>query len=155
MCIQFILAQPKHCDLLFQWINDKEVRNNSFHTDPIDYKEHVKWFQDKMTSPQCLLYICCAKEEPIGQIRIDIKEDTGWISYSVAKDFRGKGYGTNILRNLVNIFHLREKGIQKLVGRVKGENIASQRAFEKAGYHSFKTEAYIEYYRLLSEEKTD
>ena len=34
-------------DLLFSWANDKEVRKNSFSSEPICYEEHLAWFRKK------------------------------------------------------------------------------------------------------------
>lgn len=147
MCIQFILAQQKDCDLLFQWTNDLEVRNNSFCTEPIGYEAHAEWFQNKLYSDQCLLYVCYYRQEPIGQIRIDIIDDIGFINYSVAKAYRGKGYGTMMLKGIFDAVQQKNPNINKLLGRVKHGNISSQRAFEKATYAFRKAEDYIEYYK--------
>ncbi|MBB6215732.1 spore coat polysaccharide biosynthesis protein SpsF [Anaerosolibacter carboniphilus] len=149
MCIQFVLAQSKHCDLLFKWTNDIEVRNNSFRTDFVEYEEHKKWFYGKLNSGQCLLYICYHGEEAIGQVRIDLEEHIGVINYSVAKEYRGKGYGTNILKEVIEIIRSEKTNIKKLIGRVKHSNISSQKAFEKAAYDFVKAEEYIEYYKLI------
>lgn len=149
MCIRFVLAKQEHCDLLFQWINDAAVRNNSFHTGPIAYEEHVDWFRRKLYSDQCLLYICYHGEEAVGQIRIDIDGDIGFINYSVSKIRRGKGYGTMMLMDIVDVIQLEKRNIHKLIGRVKYSNISSQRAFEKATYDFTASEAYIEYYKVL------
>ena len=34
-------------DIIYKWINDDEVRNNSFNSDYIEYETHVKWFNEK------------------------------------------------------------------------------------------------------------
>ncbi|AOT69332.1 GNAT family N-acetyltransferase [Geosporobacter ferrireducens] len=149
MCIQFILAQQKDCDLLFQWTNDIDVRNNSFCSEPIAYESHVEWFHSKTCSDQCLLYVCYHGEEPIGQIRIDILDGIGFINYSVAKAYRGKGYGTMMLKGIFDVIQQNKTSMRKLLGRVKHENIPSQRAFEKAAYAFRKEEGYIEYYKEL------
>ncbi|MEW9123292.1 MAG: GNAT family N-acetyltransferase [Thermotaleaceae bacterium] len=149
MAIQFLLAQPEQCNLLFRWANDREVRQNSFHGESIDYEEHVHWFERILCSEESLLYVCYHGEEAIGQVRIDLEGEMDWISYSIAREHRGKGYGTSILKNLIHILPSQKKGIQKLAGRVKHSNIPSQRAFEKAAYDFIETEEYIEYYKML------
>ena len=38
------LVDDKDMKLLFDWRNDEVVRKNSFSTEPIDWEEHVSWF---------------------------------------------------------------------------------------------------------------
>lgn len=44
-------------DILFEWVNDDVCRFNSFHSNKIDYKEHSKWFDEKIKSDMCDIYI--------------------------------------------------------------------------------------------------
>ena len=55
------------------------------------------------------------------------------ISINVAPDFRNKGLGTDILRT-INPW-VKEQGFDEIIAEIKAENIASQKAFTKAGYH--------------------
>lgn len=133
--------------LLFKWVNDPVVRANSFNNERIAYEEHSKWFKEKINANNCYIYICQINAKPIGQVRIDITEkDIGIINYSIDKEHRGKGYGTEVLRKIKE--KLREDNVQinKLVGRVKYENISSRRAFVKAGYKYIERDDYVEYY---------
>ncbi len=118
-------------DLLYRWVNDPGCRKNSFHRNLISYKEHCDWFADKLSSDICDMYLYCEQGKPIGQIRIDWEEETGYISYSVISECRGQGHGSNML-------YLAEQEIQGkekvLIGCVKKDNIASQVAFKKNGY---------------------
>lgn len=118
-------------DMLFGWINDSDCRKNSLNTEPISYESHCLWFEKKLRDENCDLFICMWKEEAVGQIRLDYQDDMGVISYSVAKDYRGRGLGGTILRLAEQKIRGKAAG---LTGIVKRDNLASQKAFEKNGY---------------------
>ncbi|WP_427338100.1 GNAT family N-acetyltransferase [Caloranaerobacter sp. DY30410] len=147
MNIKLVPVKEEHCDLLFKWVNDETVRKNSFNTNEIDYEQHKKWFENKIKSSNTFIYICYIdKKIPIGQIRVDMEDGIGFIDYSIDKKYRGQGYGTKLLKEIVNKFKNEVRNIRRLVGKVKIENIPSQKAFAKAGYRHEKKNDYIEYY---------
>lgn len=149
MGIKFKLIDEQDCDMLFTWANDKAVRENSFNSEEINYENHREWFLNKLKSEYVKIFIALENDRAIGQIRIDIKEDVGTIGYSVAKEFRGKGYGTKILIELSFFINKLDLKANTLLGRVKYSNLASQRAFEKAGYSRENLEEYIEYTKKI------
>ncbi|MBU5436664.1 GNAT family N-acetyltransferase [Tissierella sp. MSJ-40] len=118
------------CDLIFQWSNDKDVRLNSFNSNPIKYEDHIKWFKDKMKSNDSIMYIFKVCDGKVGLIRLDkLENNTYIINYSIAREHREKGYATILLRLV------KEKYKDSfLIGKVKKENIASIKAFIKAEY---------------------
>lgn len=119
-------VEENDIELIFNWSNEKEVRKNSFHTEPIKWEEHVNWFKKVINDTNVCFFILENNEKPIGQIRIKFDdENKGIISFSISKEFRGLGFGKEILK-------LTEAEISKkckLIGFVKIDNIASQRAF--------------------------
>ena len=123
----------KYQDLLYRWCNDTECRKNSLHTHVITYDEHCKWFEEKLNAPNCYMYICQSDDMPVGQIRVQIENRNGEISYSIAKEHRGKGIGKKMLMLLEQQPEI-IKRIDQLSAIVKAENIASVRCFEKRGY---------------------
>jgi UDP-4-amino-4,6-dideoxy-N-acetyl-beta-L-altrosamine N-acetyltransferase len=146
MCFKLRDATIDDCILLFNWVNDEQVRSNSFNSDKISLKEHKKWFYKNINSKTTKIFIACLKNKPIGQIRIDIKDRKGVIGFSVDSKLRGKGYGTRILEEV--ILHIKVSGfkIDTLIGKVKKDNISSQKAFQKAGYKEIFKEKYIMYF---------
>ena len=78
----------------------------------------------------CILEV---ENKPVGQIRLSPEESGLSISYSVALDQRGKGYGAKLLWLMENQVAL-SKGEHILIGEVKKDNIGSQKAFERLGY---------------------
>lgn len=118
--------------ILFEWANDPIVRKNAFSNEAIQWSDHVNWFLDKLNDPNCLFFIFYLKSTPIGQIRIDFKDNEGIIDYSVASNHRGKGLGTALLKIISSIYppHLS----LPLKGIVKTSNVGSIKAFQFANF---------------------
>ena len=91
-------AMQQDVDILFMWANDTDVRKNSFKSDTISYEDHVKWFKRIMEEDRVLQFIMMDDETPVGQIRLNLKDEEAEIGYSIASEFRGKGYGHRILQ---------------------------------------------------------
>ena len=121
-------------DLLFQWVNDEEVRKNSFSSQRISYEEHCKWFTNMMKNERCKQWILQEDKQPVGQIRVMIKDDAAEIGYSVCAERRGEGFGKLMLELARRRVQTDLPNVKKLIARVKPENIASLKAFEDSGY---------------------
>lgn len=124
------------CKLLYKWVNEPLARKNAFNSVRISYSEHSKWFQCRLEDVDSVIYICSNPEtnQFVGQIRVDFETGIGTIDYSVDSSCRGLGYGTTMLVQLP--VKLKNDGFKfdKLIGRVKHFNIASEKAFANAGY---------------------
>lgn len=142
-------ATGKDIDLLYYWVNDESVRKSAFNSRMIDYDEHKTWFEKKLIDVNNYIFILELDDIPIGQIRVDIKEYTGIIDYSIDENFRGRGYGAILLTKLEE--KIKQKGIKldKLIGEVKNENIISQKAFIKLGYVLGKSSGFVELVKAL------
>lgn len=134
MALYLRRANSEDCDLLFKWANDSLVRENSFSTDKISYAEHVQWFNKLMQRDDCVQYILMDDCIPVGQARITICDDAAEVGYSICSEKRNSGYGSKLLKLVVEAVHKELPEVTKIVGKVKPENIASQKAFLNAGY---------------------
>lgn len=128
------LADQDDMDLLYEWANDDLVRNNSFNTSKIPYADHVEWFQRMMASCNVEQYIFMDDNNPVGQVRITLYEDTAEIGYSIAADSRGHGYGKQMISELYKNVSENHPEIKKLIAKVKEDNKASKKIFEDEGY---------------------
>ena len=144
--MDLIKAEKKDCMLLFEWTNDPMVRSSSFNQAPILLEDHQKWFENKLQSTTSIIYIANFKNNPIGQIRLDIQpeERIAKISYSIDRNQRGKGFGPRILSKIIEVAQ-KIKKIDKIYGEVKKENIASQKSFEKANYKKIIKKDFLHY----------
>ena len=133
-------ARKNDMKLLFEWANDPVVRVNSFTNERISLEDHKEWFKNKMNSNNSEIYILCYNDQPAGQIRIDIENKKGIINYSISKNFRGCGLGSIII-DLINDKAKKDlPKLEKLIGKVKEENIGSIKCFEKNDYNKREKE---------------
>jgi RimJ/RimL family protein N-acetyltransferase len=127
-------AAADDAELLWQWANEPVTRANSLNSKPISWDVHQGWYAQKLRSKDCRLWIMEYKELPIAQIRYDrISADAAQISLSVARQMRGRGLGTLLLK-LTLPMAAGELRVSWLRAVAVCENKASQRAFEKASF---------------------
>lgn len=121
-------------DQLFRLANDPDVRGNSFSPDPISYADHIRWFRDKLASPDSALFVLDCHGVVAAQVRYDRTEpDAAEVDFSVHAGFRGLGLGVRILAESAGeAFYA--LGVSRLFGVVFVGNAASRRCFEKAGF---------------------
>jgi UDP-2,4-diacetamido-2,4,6-trideoxy-beta-L-altropyranose hydrolase len=130
-------------DLLtcYRWVNDAEVRSQSYSSGPIPLEGHTAWFRKKIKDPDCFYYILQWEETPVAQIRFDVSGNNATISYLTDPLWRGRGMGPWILSKGIDAL-LKETAVQKIIGHVKTSNIASLRSFEKLAFEKRESTAY-------------
>jgi UDP-2,4-diacetamido-2,4,6-trideoxy-beta-L-altropyranose hydrolase len=120
--------------LLWQWANEPGTRANSLNSKPISWDVHQDWYAQKLRSTDCRLWIMEHKELAIAQIRYDrISADEAQISLSVARQMRGKGVGSLLLKMTLPMA-ARELRVASMRAIALSENKASRRVFEKASF---------------------
>jgi RimJ/RimL family protein N-acetyltransferase len=70
---------------------------------------------------------------PVGTVRWDVRSGIGEVSIAVAREQRGQGRATAILRSLVEIAR-HDAQVVRLVAAVDPDNAASLRAFTASGF---------------------
>lgn len=143
MNLQIRRCREEDIHLLFDWANDPQTRENAFHQGQIKWEDHVKWFNNRINSVHCRIYILESDNVPAGQIRFD-KDEVGElvISYSIDHKLRGKGLGRKIV----------ELGLEEITGwgnkikaLVKKNNPASIRVFETLNFMKNEDKDFIEF----------
>ena len=119
-------------DIIYKWINDDEVRNNSFNSDYIEYEVHVKWFNEKINSNNIYMYIILNNNKEIGTIRLEKHNSKAIISYLISNEYRGKGYGNKVIDLIKKEAIINNIDILEAV--VKKDNIVSRRIFINNGF---------------------
>ncbi len=122
-------------ELIFKWANDKVVRENSFSTETISMDNHRKWFNNVLLREYIRLFVMVVNGTPVGQVRITIEGNVAELGYSIADEYRGKGYGRKIIELMIDKIHKGFPDIDIIIGRVKKENIPSQRVFQGLGFN--------------------
>ena len=128
-------ATEADCRLLWEWVNEPAVRASAFHSALIPWEEHEAWFRRKLADRACFLYIAVDRRgEPVGQVRFDLQPDgRADIDLSIAKAHRQRGCGAQALRLACERAQEAARP-SRWVARIKPENHASIRTFEKAGF---------------------
>jgi UDP-2,4-diacetamido-2,4,6-trideoxy-beta-L-altropyranose hydrolase len=119
------------CRLYWHWVNDPEVRGNAFNSEPISWEKHQEWFKAKIKDPKSILLTFECPYGPVGQIRLDGDATRKTISYSVARQYRGKGIGKKIMSEVIEGS---PPFSRRFLAEVKKENLASVNIFEKLGF---------------------
>lgn len=108
-------------EMIYRWRIDPETRNQSFDQRPILYESHRLWMSENLRLDW---WMGTVGPTPVGQVRVLLGE----VNITVAPEWRGLGIGSALLA-----FAPIPTGT---VARVKGDNLASRRAFEKAGWRA-------------------
>jgi len=132
-----LIAKPatiKDAKILFNWVNESKVRQNSFNQDKITWKEHLTWLKKNLEDKNINLYIATDKHNnPRGMFRIDVKGKKGFVNLSLDRNYRGQGLGNQVMKLIIQVaqkIHLRY-----LVAQVKKQNQVSAKLFIN---HHFK-----------------
>lgn len=127
-------------ELLLRWTNDPAVRDASFQTEPVEWDNHLRWLQAKLSDPGSFLCLAIDEHEtPIGVMRFDVEGPDAVISGSIDYQFRGIGLAPRLIRMAcAALFAERES--TTVHAYIKQSNTASVRAFERAGFRDVPLE---------------
>jgi UDP-2,4-diacetamido-2,4,6-trideoxy-beta-L-altropyranose hydrolase len=128
-------ARPADCRLLFDWVNEPEVRASAFCPEPIPWERHRGWFDDRLAGDRSRIFIALdADDRPAGQVRFDLRgDDEAEIDVSVPAEYRGRGTGS-VLIALGADRLFRQSSVKRVHAWIKPDNAGSLRAFERAGF---------------------
>lgn len=120
--------------LIWEWANDPDTRAASFSMDPIPWETHVRWLRSKLLSPNCRFFLASnCQGDPVGMIRFELSDDEAEVSANVAREFRGIGYGSQLIRiGCAELF--RGSSVRRIIAHIKPENERSIKSFVKAGF---------------------
>jgi RimJ/RimL family protein N-acetyltransferase len=127
-------AVMEDVDLTYTWANDPITRKYSFSQEFIPLVDHQNWFAGKINDQNCIYKLFEKGGKPVGSIRLDIDGQEGLISYLIAPEHTGKGYGKKMLELAVQKLENARPEIKMLKGLVRNDNIASVKIFEKLGF---------------------
>ena len=127
-------ATISDCELLLSWANEPDTRRNSLNSESISLETHTKWLTQILHDESVSLYILYSEDIPVGQIRLNCTGTQAKISYSIAREYRGRGFGSQIIRMLEAIITAERPSLAILVAEVKFMNVPSKKIFENNGY---------------------
>ena len=130
-------------DKIFKWINDVEVRKNSFNSSYISYESHIRWFNEKIN--------ILNDNKEIGTIRLEKKDSKAIISYLIDNKYRGHGYGNETIKLIKKEAII--NNIDILEASVKKDNMLSRKIFINNGFFEIEENDKYLYLYFLKKEK--
>jgi UDP-2,4-diacetamido-2,4,6-trideoxy-beta-L-altropyranose hydrolase len=125
--------------LLFEWVQDPVSRAASFHSAPITWEDHSRWFAERLHDPNSVIYIGeNANHEQVGLVRFHIADESAVLSVNVAPEFRSKGWGKELIFFSTRML-ARARSIKRIEALVKPANYASVSLFEASGFQQTLT----------------
>ncbi|MDA8715458.1 UDP-2,4-diacetamido-2,4,6-trideoxy-beta-L-altropyranose hydrolase [Flavobacteriales bacterium] len=125
--LNFVPATASDGALLLHWRNDPTTIENSIVTQAVNPEDHHNWLSKILNDASVQLFIVHADKETIGTVRINSTLRDKEISWTIAPNHRGKGYGKTIVNKLVNSLE------GTVIAQIKNSNIASKKIAEYAG----------------------
>jgi RimJ/RimL family protein N-acetyltransferase len=120
-------------EITYLWVSHPQTRKYSFSQEDISASNHRHWFLSRINQGG-LYKIFEHFSQPMGVFRLDLQDDKGVLSYSIAPEHHGKGHGKRLL--LLGIHEsFSNTGIEELVGYVSKENEASLHLFRSVGFY--------------------
>lgn len=133
-------ATLNDASMLLRWRNDSETRKNSHNNNIIKEEEHIEWLCNTIADPYRQLYVAVVGDMPVGTARADFEGDIYELSWTIAPEERGKGYGKAMVELLT----------QKLNSPVRAEvfsaNTTSAKIAEGVGMTLDKEESDVLYF---------
>jgi RimJ/RimL family protein N-acetyltransferase len=128
-------AKIDDAKLLYEWVNDPEVRSMSFSTKPIEWESHKAWFEQKINDKKVKIFIAMKNDnEPVGQIRFEIIDNSyAEVGIHVKNCYRNRGIGWKIIEMGTNHF-FDISSVTSIYATIKITNERSKYAFLKAGF---------------------
>jgi len=125
-------AIEKDLQKIFEWRNNPEIRKNSFNQEEIKPEEHNRYWSERLAKNDAYSFIVVSDGEDVGLVRLDKEGDAYEVHIMIAPGKQGKGFGTAAIEKIKET--AAKLGIKKLVARVKGGNIVSEKIFRENGF---------------------
>lgn len=148
MSIVLRCATEADAERLLEWVNTPDSLAGKLVTSaPIDRPSHLAWLARRLADPETKLWVIEHNHRPIGQLRAERRAGAWEIDIFLDRIARGGGRAQRAL--LVGLAQLDAKAR----ARVRPSNTASQRLFERTGFHRVAaTSDHIVYERHLGQE---
>ncbi|MDD2198929.1 MAG: GNAT family N-acetyltransferase [Bacteroidales bacterium] len=124
-------AKQADAHYLYLLANDPLTRNNSFNSKPIDWEDHVIWFEKALNDPNRYIFIANQDSNNVGVVKFETKSETV-IGITVDPKFRGRGLAASIIRN--GCLKFWEYQGNDIIAYIKLSNIASIKSFVNAHF---------------------
>ena len=135
---QLVLRRATLADAedLFNLANEHTVRRNSFSQDKIEWADHTRWLNERLGDGNCLFLIVDCSDKFAGQVRFDmiLRQSEAVINIGLSKSVRGLGLSAFVINKSIEELLKAHRDVRLIKAYIKESNIASVKAFEKAGF---------------------
>ena len=128
------LATENDVNLIYHWRNDPSTRKYFFDDSEIEKSNHEKWYLESLVIPSRHILIAEYIECPVGVVRFDVKGNIAEVDIYTSPGSRQQGAGTIVLEAAINWVKKNLKNVEKVVAKVKPQNVPSLRVFEKNNF---------------------
>jgi RimJ/RimL family protein N-acetyltransferase len=128
------VANQDDCKDIWRWRNCPEARKRFFVDRPVSWPEHKKWLASKLADKRTGIYIAEKGARKAGVIRFDSQSGYLTVSVNLNPDFFGHGLGSRIIKKGTRKALSRFPNAKMIAAEIISGNIASVKAFKKAGY---------------------
>jgi predicted dehydrogenase/RimJ/RimL family protein N-acetyltransferase len=126
---------------LLAWRNDPATRRWSRDSRPVTRRQHARWLPATLGDVTTRLWIAESEGAPVGQVRVGPRSGgVAELHITLAPTARGRGLGSSLLVQ-VTASALADPGTERLCAYVNPDNVASLRAFARAGFGAAGTAA--------------
>lgn len=127
-------VEKEDYETILEWRNDPDVRINSLTQHVISIDENTLYWNEFLDNRKNYASVIVYDAEDIGILKLKYLDDTtSEVDIFLSKNYRNKGLGPQIL--MIAKENGIEKGIKKLVAKIKYDNMASRKVFEKSGFN--------------------
>ncbi|MBI4040258.1 MAG: GNAT family N-acetyltransferase [Deltaproteobacteria bacterium] len=127
--IHFEKIKPEDARFIFRLRNERVTRQMSLKNSRlIGWKTHKAWFEKTLQKKDCFFWSVFFKGKRIGLVRFD----EGIVSIHLLPRYRGKKLGSPAICEATKLYC--KKRQQPAIALINPMNVASIKAFEKAGY---------------------
>lgn len=127
--IKLRTATEADAKTLFHWRNDPVTRAMFCNGDLVQWDLHLVWLRDVLARSDRRLLVASVNGMNIGTVRFDIFEEESELSWTIAPEQRGRGFGSMMVARAVQIAP--EKVLR---ANIKSENTQSIRIAIKSGF---------------------
>ena len=120
---------------IYEWRNNKKIRDVSINSGVISWEEHQRWFDAVLTDKNRELIIGMTENKPVGVVRFDIENDVAEVSIYLVPEAGYAGQGRNLLLSAERWLNANRPEIKRIHASVLAENDASKNLFLASSYH--------------------
>ncbi len=126
-------ATEKDAKLLYLWRMDGDAMVASMQRKPFTIEEHKLWLKSYLAMDHHHLYLAEVDGQAVGTGRIEKPYKTAWLSWTIGAEWRRRGFGTLLAKQL--ILAATALGYGTIGARVRMGNAPSMKIARRAGLH--------------------